>query len=181
MIRTNVEPVTVVYTWDVAKGREHDFEEWAHGITDEATRFPGHLGATWLRPEGKDRRYHTVLRFSDGDRLSAWLESPERERWMRRLEGLAEEDRTHTTGMETWFSLPDRSVPAPPRWKMALVTFAAVYPLSLLLQATAVPLAKSWPLPLRSLVFPIVLVPLLTYVIMPTLSRVLRRWLYPGQ
>jgi hypothetical protein len=181
VVSTRVEPVTVVFTWDVAKGREKEFEEWAHGITAEATRFPGHLGATWLRPQGKDRRYHTILRFSDGARLSAWLESPERDHWMERLDGLAHEDRAHTTGMETWFSLPDRSVTAPPRWKMALVTFSGVYPLSLLLQATAVPLAKQWPLPLRSLVFPVILVPLLTYLIMPMLSRLLRRWLYPGQ
>lgn len=181
MVSAHVEPVTVVFTWEVAKGREAEFEEWAHGVTAAATRFPGHLGATWLRPEGKDRRYHTVLRFSDGARLTAWLESPERDRWMERLDGLAHEDQTHTSGMETWFSLPDRSVSAPPRWKMVLVTFAGVYPLSLVLQATAVPAAKSWPLPLRAVVFPVVLVPLLTYVIMPALSRLLRRWLYPGQ
>ncbi|HEX6472037.1 MAG TPA: antibiotic biosynthesis monooxygenase [Streptosporangiaceae bacterium] len=179
MVSTRVEPVTVVFTWDVVKGREAEFEEWAHGITAEASRFSGHLGATWLRPEGRDRRYHTVLRFSDGARLGAWLESPERRKWMDRLDGLADEDRTHTTGMETWFSLPDRSVSAPPRWKMVLVTFGAVYPLSLLLQATVVPAAQGLPLPLRGAVFPLLLVPLLTYVIMPGLSRLLRRWLYP--
>jgi antibiotic biosynthesis monooxygenase (ABM) superfamily enzyme len=100
---------------------------------------------------------------------------------MERLDGLAHEDRAHTTGMETWFSLPDRSVHAPPRWKMALVTFSGVYPLSVILQLTAVPAAKEWPLPLRALVFPVILVPLLTYVIMPGLSRLLRDWLYPGQ
>jgi antibiotic biosynthesis monooxygenase (ABM) superfamily enzyme len=181
MRSSHLEPVTVVFTWEVAKGREEEFEEWAHGITTEAARYPGHLGATWLRPEGADRRYHTVVRFTDGGRLSRWLESPERDRWMERLDGLAHEDRAHTTGMETWFSLPDRSVQAPPRWKMALVTFAGVYPLALILQLTAVPATKEWPLPLRALVFPVVLVPLLTYVIMPGLSRLLRDWLYPGQ
>jgi uncharacterized protein len=181
VVSTRVDPVTVVFTWEVAKGREAEFEEWAHGITTAAARFPGHLGATWLRPEGKDRRYHTVVRFSDGARLSAWLESPERESWMDRLGDLADEDRAHTTGMETWFSLPDRSVSAPPRWKMALVTFAGVYPLSLVLQVTAVPAAEGWPVPLRACVFPVLLVPLLTYVIMPALSRLLRRWLYPSQ
>jgi uncharacterized protein len=181
VVSTRVEPVTVVFSWDVAKGREAEFEKWAHGVTGAAARFPGHLGATWLRPEGKDRRYHTVLRFSDGARLSAWLASPERASWIDRLGDLAAEERTQTTGMETWFSLPDRSVPAPPRWKMALVTFAAVYALSLILQVTAVPAAQDRPLPLRACVFPILLVPLLTYVIMPALSRLLRRWLYPGQ
>lgn len=181
MVGTRVEPVTVIFSWEVAKGREDEFEEWAHGITAEASRFPGHLGATWLRPEGDDRRYHTVVRFTDGARLDDWLRSPERERWIDRLGDTAHEERLHTTGMETWFSLPERPVAAPPRWKMALVTFAGVYPISVVLQVTAVPASQQWPAPLRALVFPVILVPLLTYVIMPGLSRLLREWLYPGQ
>jgi antibiotic biosynthesis monooxygenase (ABM) superfamily enzyme len=34
---------------------------------------------------------------------------------------------------------------------------------------------------MRGAVFPLILVPLLTYVIMPGLSRLPRRWLYPSQ
>jgi antibiotic biosynthesis monooxygenase (ABM) superfamily enzyme len=177
----SAQPVTVMFTWDVEPGREAAFESWAHGVNDTASAYPGHLGATWLRAEGSRHRYYTILNFSDENRLNTWMDSDEREEWLRRVDGIATEHRHRTTGMETWFSLPDRSVHAPPRWKMALVTFAGVYPLSLILQVTAVPVAKAWPLPLRGLVFPAILVPLLTYLIMPGLSRLLRRWLYPGQ
>lgn len=181
MVPKHAEPVTVVFTWRVARGREPEFEEWAHDITSAATRSPGHLGSTWLRPQGADRTYHTVLRFTDSRRLAAWLDSPERQGWIDRLDGLASEERLQTTGMETWFSLPERTVHAPPRWKMSLVTFAVVYPLSLALQLTAVPLTSPWPLPLRALAFPVILVPLLTYLFMPILSRLLRRWLYSAE
>lgn len=175
------ELVTTVFTWDVVPGREREFERWASGVNQAASRYPGHLGATWLRAEGPSNRYYTVLNFTDAERLKAWLESDERDQWVRRLKGIATGHRHHTTGLETWFSLPGESTSAPPRWKMALVTFCAVYPLSLLLQITIVPVTEAWPTLVRAVIFPLIVVPTLTYAFMPLLSRLLRRWLYtPG-
>ncbi|WP_187239325.1 hypothetical protein [Actinomadura sp. HBU206391] len=94
---------------------------------------------------------------------------------------MAKEYRHHTTGLETWFSLPGESVPAPARWKMVIATFSAIYPLSLLFQGVIAPATQNWPLALRALVFPLVMVPLLTYAVMPNVSRLLRRWLYPAR
>lgn len=175
---TEREPVTVVFSWDVRPGREADFEEWAHGITAAATRRPGHLGATWLRPPDQSQRYHTILRFSDADRLGAWLDSAEREQWIRKLDGVAREHRDRTSGMETWFSLPGQLGASPPKTRMVAVTLLAVYPLSLLFQWLVAPLTQTWPLPLRAFAFPLIMVPLLTYVVMPGMSRLFRRWLY---
>ncbi|MFF5262663.1 antibiotic biosynthesis monooxygenase [Actinomadura viridis] len=171
--------MTVVFTWDVVPGREADFERWASGLTQAATRFPGHMGATWLRAEGVRNRYYTVLTFADHPRLDRWLASDERARWIERLRGVAEGRRHRTTGLETWFSLPGEGEAAPPRWKMVVVTFCAVYPISLLLQVTVVPQTQTWPLALRAMLFPLLVVPVLTYAVMPLLSRLLRRWLYP--
>ncbi|SPT58573.1 antibiotic biosynthesis monooxygenase [Actinomadura madurae] len=173
------EPVTVVITWDVKPGRERDFEEWADGLHAVATRFPGHLGATWLRADGSRPRYYTVVNFADQASLDGWMGSGERREWIARVRDVADEHTQDTTGLETWFNLPGESVPAPSKAKMIVVTFCAVYPLSLLLQAFVTPSATSWPLPLKALVFPVIVIPLLTLVIMPALSRALRRWLYP--
>jgi antibiotic biosynthesis monooxygenase (ABM) superfamily enzyme len=63
---------------------------------------------------------------------------------------------------------------------MVLTTFLAAYPLVLLVQWLLVPHTTGWPLPLRAVVFPAVLLPTLTYVLMPRLSRLLRLWLYPS-
>jgi len=63
--------------------------------------------------------------------------------------------------------------------KMALVTLAVVYPLSLTLGV----LANRWLAPLapalRSLVASAMMIVLMTWVIMPRVTRLLRRWLYP--
>ncbi|MBC7268971.1 MAG: antibiotic biosynthesis monooxygenase [Streptomyces sp.] len=174
------EPVTTVLTWRVRPGRERAFEEWAHGITECAQEFPGNEGVAWLRPEN-GHRYHVVLRFSDTHRLTTWLDSEQRAEWHARIEGIATEissERQSTTGLETWFGLPGTTVRPPPRWKMVLTTFLGAYPFTFLIQWLITPHTQDWPLPLRAAVFPILLLPLLTYLVMPGLSRALRQWLY---
>jgi antibiotic biosynthesis monooxygenase (ABM) superfamily enzyme len=54
-----------------------------------------------------------------------------------------------------------------------------VYPLVLAFQALVVPRMASLPLHLRALLFPLVLLTLMTFVVMPVVTRVLRRWLGP--
>ncbi|WP_037676614.1 antibiotic biosynthesis monooxygenase [Streptomyces griseus] len=179
---TRHEPVTTVLTWRVRPGHEHEFEEWTHQVTRCARRFPGNEGVAWLRPQDGGHRFHAVLRFSDPHRLTAWLESDERAEWHARIEGIASEESTErqsTSGMETWFSLPGTAVQSPPRWKMVLTTFLGAYPFTLLIQWLVTPRTTEWPLPLRAAVFPLVLLPTLTYLVMPRLSRLLRLWLYP--
>lgn len=178
------EPVTTVLTWQVRPGHEREFEQWTRGITRCARRFPGSEGVSWLRT-GEGHRFHSVMRFSDPRTLTAWLESEERADWHARIQDIATEissERQSTTGMETWFSLPGTAVQAPPRWKMVLTTCAGVYPCSFLIQWLLGPVTLTWPLAVRAAMFPVLVVPTLTYVIMPALSRLLRLWLYesPG-
>ncbi|TDC49360.1 antibiotic biosynthesis monooxygenase [Actinomadura sp. KC345] len=179
MDAAETDPVSIVVTWDVKPGRERDFEEWAEALHQAAIRYPGHRGATWLRAEGMRNRYYTVVGFSDQERLDRWLGSGERADLIDRVRGIAEEHQQDTTGLETWFSVPGESVPAPSKPKMMAVTFCAVYPISLALNAFLTPLTKAWPVPVQALVFPLLVVPVLTLLVMPALSRLLRRWLYP--
>jgi antibiotic biosynthesis monooxygenase (ABM) superfamily enzyme len=177
------EPVTVLYSRRVKPGREADFQAWAHGIVAASRQFPGHLGASVLDAPGS-REYHILFTFADRKSLRDWLDSEERRRWLARVGELIEADRglQQLTGLETWFRLPGSTVPTmkpPPRWKMWLVSIVAVYPLVLAFQALVVPRMAGLPLPLRSLMFPLVLLTLMTFVVMPVVTRVLRRWLGP--
>jgi uncharacterized protein len=177
------DPVTVLYSRRVKPGREADFEAWARGIVAAARQFPGHLGASVLDAPGS-REYHILFSFADRRSLRAWLDSEERRRWLARVGELLEADRglQQLTGLETWFKLPGANVPTmkpPPRWKMWLVSLIAVYPMVLVFQALVVPRMARLPLPLRALVFPLVLLTLMTFVVMPMVTRALRRWLGP--
>jgi len=172
--------VTAVFTWEVTPGHEAEIEEWAHGITAAGSRYPGHLGATWLRPGPGSHEYHTVLKFSDQERFRAWMDSPERAAWIRRAEAFSRARRTELTGLETWFTLPGRPArAAPPRWKMFLVTAASAYPVSLLITVLLFPRLAVVPLVVRPAISTVLLVAILTWVVLPRTTRLLEGWLYP--
>ncbi|AWW36545.1 MULTISPECIES: antibiotic biosynthesis monooxygenase [Streptomyces] len=177
------EAVTVVFTWEVTPGKEAEFEQWAHGIEREAAAFTGHKGVTWLRPEGETRHYYAIVRFTDTSALDRWMASPQRAAWQERVKpyGRSAPPKLTTTGLETWFNVPGAPARPPARWKMSLMTILAVYPFALLYDGLVAEHFHSWPLPWRTLIFPIFLAPLLTYAVMPWLSRALRGWLYPEQ
>jgi antibiotic biosynthesis monooxygenase (ABM) superfamily enzyme len=182
--RRDDEHVTILWSRRVRGGREAEFETWAHGITAAARTFPGHLSTSVLNVPGTSD-YHVLYTFADRPSLDTWLDSDQRASWMAQVERMTEEERPvqRVTGLETWFTLPRPGVATmkpPPRWKMWLVTVAAIYPLILALFSLLTPVIAEWPLPLRALAFPIVLVTLMTYVVMPTLTRALHRWLSPG-
>jgi antibiotic biosynthesis monooxygenase (ABM) superfamily enzyme len=83
------------------------------------------------------------------------------------------------TGLETWFSLPDlKTIGAPPKWKMAIVSFIGAYSISSVAQYILSLYFGQQPL-LTNILMTIILVVGLTYFAMPLLGRLLRRWLYP--
>lgn len=68
----------------------------------------------------------------------------------------------------------------PPRYKQAVITWLAVYPALTATLAVLGPLMETWPLPLRTLLVTLLLVPVVVYVILPLLNRVFRGWLFPS-
>jgi uncharacterized protein len=179
LLSQTAEPVTVTVARRVHVGREREFEQWYDGIIGAACRFSGFLGSGVLRPHTTGQDWHVVYRFADPESLERWENSPERAEWLRRADDMVEETGVaRVSGLETWFSLPGRTAPAPPRWKMALVTLAAIVPLVLLMNLTVLPLLSGWPLVARTLVFSGTLTGLMTWVVMPRMTRLFRRFLY---
>lgn len=86
------------------------------------------------------------------------------------------------TGWETWFQLPGRSPQKPPqRYKITLLTWLAVFGVSTLLTPLLAPLLAPFPPLLRQFVSIGVAVWLLGYFVMPRLTRLFHRWLYPNR
>ncbi|RLA39306.1 MAG: antibiotic biosynthesis monooxygenase [Gammaproteobacteria bacterium] len=177
-------PVTMSIARTVVPGRERDYEEWLKGITADAVKYPGHMGVNVLRPTGSSSEYVAIFRFDSYEHLCAWQASPERKSWLASLEGLVEgEDRVQKSmGMEYWFSLPELPDSQPSPHKMALVLFVVVLCLVLLLNVTFYPFMSEWPLLARTGVTVLFQVVLMTYVVMPRVTRILKPWLYgkPG-
>jgi uncharacterized protein len=65
----------------------------------------------------------------------------------------------------------------PPRYKSALITWLGAYGMITLILATLGPAIASWPLPLRTLLLSTLMVSALTWLVVPTLTRLLGRWI----
>ncbi len=60
---------------------------------------------------------------------------------------------------------------------MAVATLCGVFPTSFALSSLIVKLAPAWPLALRSLTMSVLMVLILTWGVMPVITRVLQPWL----
>jgi antibiotic biosynthesis monooxygenase (ABM) superfamily enzyme len=68
----------------------------------------------------------------------------------------------------------------PPRHKMALLTWAGAWAMITLILFALGPAMATWPLALRTLVISVLMVLTLTWVVIPTLTRVFAGWLAPA-
>jgi uncharacterized protein len=177
-------PVTTTVTRRVKPGHEAAYERFLAGISGAAGAFPGYLGVEVFRPApGAIDEYRIVYRFDSATHLRAWLDSAEHTAWLQRAEPhVAGPIQSQVlTGLEGWFTLSaPPGVPPPPPSKMALVTWATIFPLITLVVVATAPLVGSWPLVARLAVTTGVTVPLMTWVVMPRVTRLLHRWLYPN-
>jgi len=174
-------PVTALVVREVIPGRERAYDEWARRVVSASARF-GATGHTFLisDPAAPTRRV-LIAQFPDVHRVKAWDESDERNQLVRDAEEFSSLHLQRATGLETWFALPGkRAVVPPPRWKQLLATLVGAYPLVVLMSALVLPRLASWPLLLRSMVLPVVLLGLMTYAVMPVVTKALRAWLYPA-
>jgi antibiotic biosynthesis monooxygenase (ABM) superfamily enzyme len=98
---------------------------------------------------------------------------------MKSLGDIAQTQTEKASGLETWFDIPGQLVTPPPRWKMALTTIIAIYPIALFFAVFITPHVTNWTVFLRAALVPIFGPIILTYLFMPFLTRkVLRGWLY---
>ena len=180
-------PVTVSITRHLDPGRETEMMSWMTAGIGLAERFPGFLGAGWVRPETDSETWHVLYRFADAESLAGWESSHERQWWRDASTGLGivESRVERRTGIEGWFDDPatrdvrDLRLPpvAPPRYKQAIVIWLAFFPLSLLSSWVFAQVAPDLALVERVLLTTLVMTPLMTYLVLPRMTRALSWWL----
>ena len=173
-------PIHVAITRRVRPGCEAEFQAALREFFQASFAHGGVLGASMLTPPtGSDSREFGILRtFANDTEHDAFYESPLFKAWEERARTLTEGEPEYRQlhGLEAWFRSP-RS--PPPRWKMALATLLGVYPVSLLIGVVLSSTLKKLPLPLNLLVVSALIVGMLTWVVMPLVTRLLHGWLNP--
>jgi antibiotic biosynthesis monooxygenase (ABM) superfamily enzyme len=180
-------PVTVSITRHVEPDRVDQMIAWVRAGSALAERFPGFLGTGWVRPSVASDEWHMLYRFDSAASLGAWEASDQRTWWLGSAQGLVGESlRERRTGIEGWFDEPRehdvedlRPLPtAPPRWKQAVMIWTAFFPLSLLAGLVLGRLAPGLAIVPRVLVTTVAMTPIMTYLVLPQLTRRLDWWLH---
>ena len=199
MADTDAHPITVAIERRIDSTRTAEATSWMQAGTDLATAFPGFLGSGWVRAGEDSDLWYMLYRFRDITTLEEWESSTQRQWWLDSGRPFAREERSERrTGIEGWFDAPHGSIleaatvteagtqpiqqpvpAAPPRWKQAVTIWVGFFPTNL---------AASWllgfvpgfaeiPLVLRVLATTLMLTPVMTYAVLPWVTRMLQPWL----
>ncbi|MGZ0712069.1 antibiotic biosynthesis monooxygenase (plasmid) [Coraliomargarita sp. W4R53] len=200
MAQPEAHPITVAVERRIDPSRAPEATSWMQAGTDLANTFDGFLGSGWVRVGEASELWYMLYRFRDIATLEAWEGSSQRAWWLDSGRAFADEVRVERrTGIEGWFdagfatAIDSRTtvaavatgpiqqpVPAaPPRWKQAIVIWIGFFPTNLLASWAFgfVPGFADWPLAVRIFLATVVLTPIMTYAVLPWVTRMLRPWL----
>jgi uncharacterized protein len=174
------EEVTTIVARHIKLGQESNFENWMHRMASAVATAKGFRGITVIAPEEDAQVRYIIYRFSDPHHLERWELSKTKNKLILELEHYATQHYHRATGMETWFRL-NHHLPTPPKWKMALTAFSGVFIVGIVSRAILTPYTKTWNTVYATALYGAITVAILTWFYMPLLTKVLRKWLYPGQ
>ena len=167
------QAIGVVVSRRVLMANVAAFETALGELKQISSKQPGQIACDVLRgtvTRGA-RDYFIAYRFADEMRLRAWESSPERRTLVERIDALTTGGRRHElTGLEAWFDLPPGQLP-PPRHRMALVTWLGIWPLVSLALWLLAPYLLVLPFLLRTATLSALIVLIMTYVVMPQLTK----------
>lgn len=123
-----------VISRNIKPGHEKDYDDWLQRYLTLERKAHGYRGATIIIPGGPSSALrYIIIRLTDKPSMKAWEDSPESLKLLNEVNNYSTRHYDTATGLETWFTLPHlKNVVAqpPPRWKMAIVVFIAVYAIS---------------------------------------------------
>lgn len=175
--------VTVVVSHPVNPSDEDAFLAWHERVADAERGFAGFRGAELFPPvTGIQEEWTALYRFDSDEHLDAWLESAERQRLLeegKRFKNFSLKRISAPFG--SWFAPAggEGGGEAPAQWKTALSVLVGLYPTVVLLSLAITELWKKAELWESLLIGNILSVALLTWVVMPIVTRALRFWLEP--
>jgi antibiotic biosynthesis monooxygenase (ABM) superfamily enzyme len=175
------QPVHIAINRTVKPGCENDFEKAILNFFADAQESHATLGAQLLRPlPGSNSRTYGIMRSFNSEHDRDQFYASERfKKWERAVAPLVENDyaRKELRGLEAFFSDPS-PMKQPPLWKMAAVTWLGVWPTVFAVTSLGGRwLLSGWPFWLAVGIETLVVVAILTWSVMPLLTRWFKSWL----
>ncbi|ELS30847.1 MULTISPECIES: antibiotic biosynthesis monooxygenase [Pseudanabaena] len=179
------DPITLVISEVVEPNLIEEYEAWTKGINQDAQQFEGFMGVEVIRPRNQQYpEYVFIVKFDNYDHYKNWLASDIYQAWMQDSQKfISKRSQQHQSkGLELWFTLPKSTLgnPSPAYYKQVIVGTITVYPLILLANLILNPFLQGLPSILGLFISVIFVSALLTYPVMPWLTKILNFWLYPS-
>jgi antibiotic biosynthesis monooxygenase (ABM) superfamily enzyme len=176
-------PVTVDVALSVKPACEQEFERILTEMIAAAEMFEGHLGVNIFRPDNTSNlQYRIVFKFDRHSNYRLWENSEIRKGYLAQIDRLIlDKSKLQVlTGLETWFTLStNKAMLPPPRYKMFLLTWGTIFILINFINRLVIPNLSFLPPPLATLLVSGLMVFAMTYIIMPRVTKLFAKWLYP--
>ena len=181
MIKENL-PITTTLRIIPLEGKETACLEWMHSIAAAASGFKGHKGYDIFRSLSEKTEFINIFHFETYEDLMKWENSVEREQWVEKgKEWIGEvKSKQQYAGIDFWFEQPKVLTQSPPKYKMAILSIGVIF----FFLNTLIPLFQHvlrhvpfHPL-IKTLLGVVLMVSLMTWVVMPGIVKVFRRWLF---
>jgi antibiotic biosynthesis monooxygenase (ABM) superfamily enzyme len=165
----------------VKPGMNAEYEKWLKKLMFKAAEFPGHLGVQVIKPSDGSDEFTIAVRFQSEKEAKDWQDSHVRQeiaaeshKYLRKQEFFE----MHS-GIDFWFT--PGSV-APPKWKQWILTTVVIWPLSVVIPLSLLPIFDYLGMPniftIYQAIFALVIVGIATYWAMPWCTHFVYRWLY---
>ncbi|MEM8504371.1 MAG: hypothetical protein AAF716_14605 [Cyanobacteria bacterium P01_D01_bin.1] len=183
---------SLVIEHTVPSGEGLAFRWWHAKLTRKAKRFKGHIRTDLCAPvrgtrPGQPMKWYSIVHFDSPELLNKWMKSRDREAMIKSGGSAVSSYQfiSFATGLEGWFSSRTGTEQVgfgPPAWKQNAAVILALYPTVMIQSAlfAALGLMQSWSLPTSMIVNNIITSSLLTWAVMPLVTRLLGFWLQPS-
>ena len=176
---------SVVITHHILHGKQDEYENWLAEIVPMSKHSMGFIDLQIVRPiPDLTFVYTVIIRFDTIDHLKLWMDSPARKKLIEKANPLFRKNDRYQirSGLDFLFNAENEGNKVPVRWKQYLVTWSAIYPLSIGVPLLLLPLLRLLKVPANhysdALINSGTIVLLMVFVVMPKYTKLLKKWLY---
>ena len=176
---------SVVISHHVANGKQQEYEIWLDEIGPRCRRSVGFMDWQIIRPiPNLTFVYTVIIRFDTVPNLKNWMESDQRKELIGKANPLftKEDQYLIRSGLDFLCPLENDNQKAPMKWKQYLVTWSAIYPLSVAVPLLVLPILRAVNVPdnryTNSFFISGSVVFIMVYLLMPKYTGLIKKWLY---
>lgn len=176
---------TVVISHQIKEGKQKQYEEWLKEVVPVCRSYKGNMDLQIVKPiPNLTFTYTVIIRFDTVENLKFWMESDTRKNLIEKARPffVIGDQYFIKSGLDFLFLPEQGNQKTPVRWKQYLVTWSAIFPLSILIPLIVLPVLNTFHFPenrfVNSFFISGTVVFIMVYWLMPRYTKLIKKWLY---